>query len=582
MKAKRYLFQLTFIFMYIFFSTSSFSQNDTIWGDGTFWTKTEENTPITEAEIYCTPVAMENIVPDTTWTFITAGGGFVDFELPVLIDTFGTNVVNNHQSVTLDGLAFPNPGGDFTYAFHGEAVSNINVHDANGRLIRSIVPEYNLSKNISGGHIDISNEAKGIYTVTAQTKEATVATKVIKATNITHGNQFDKVSDVPQPVYKNTKTFTAQYAIEVVKPGYYIYKDTIPITDGNNGLITFIMTELEGIPQYQYVGGTFFDEDQTPIEGAIAKIYDQETNELLSETLSQADGTYLFPDSVLTGINYYFKTGGIEGKFSFIGDEASTPPVIENESDTLKTVYNYTLYDKLRPVPGETGVTTDPTAYEVAELHDDSQIEYSLNDTILYYLSDQFTDEQKDNIRDDLDNGMEMFGLEGVFVEVDYELNNVNFENYDPYNNPMTGDVGVNFGPGTDNTDPHTIYVNTPAGNTFYTTPGAETTLSGDEEAFFKEVAVRIFKCNEVVSRPSVGNPIPQMPDNLDRGIHKTITDHYINVFDYETAYFSLDNIADEIDAKDNPNKKQKERIYRMPLKEIPLPSVENSSDASF
>lgn len=555
--------QLLFIVINLLVISNSYCQNDTIWGDGNFWTKTEDNTPITGAEIYCKPVAMEgDTIPDTTWTFITAGGGFINFELPVHIDLQTSNP--SYQEVTLEALAFPNPGGDFTYAFHGEAIGNINVHAMNGKLVHSIEPEYDKGKNISGGYIDLSNEAKGVYTITAQTKETPVSTKVIKATNTTHGNQFDNVTGVPEPIYKNTQMFTAQYAVEIVKPGYYIYKDTIPIEDGNNGLITFIMTELEGIPQYQFVGGTFFDDEQNPIEGATAKIYDQDTDELLSETTSLADGTYLFPDSVLTGKNYYFKTGEIQGKFSFIGDEASTPVVIENEEDTLKTVYNYTLYDKIRPVPGTAGETVVPTAAEVAELHDDSQIEYSLYNIILYHLSDSLTAEQKDNIRDDVDNGMEMFGLEGVFVEVDYELNNVNFENYDPYNNPMTGEIGVNIGPGTDNTDPYTIYVNTPLGNTFYTTPGAETTLSGNEISLYKELFGKIFKMSNVTSRPSFMNFQATSPDFLDRGITKTIYDHYVNVFDNETAYFSLDNIADELDTKDNPNKKQLNRMYRI------------------
>ncbi|MEZ5198486.1 MAG: hypothetical protein R2764_19500 [Bacteroidales bacterium] len=107
------------------------------------------------------------------------------------------------------------------------------------------------------------------------------------------------------------------------------------------------------------------------------------------------------------------------------------------------------------------------------------------------------------------------------------DFNNVNFIEYDAYTNPFIGQIGVNVAPGTDNTSTYNISINTSLGNSFFSSPAAETTISGNLNAFVKEYVIRVLECDEVVSRPSCANPVPATPDHLDRAIVNLIVNHY-------------------------------------------------------
>lgn len=668
--------------------TQTVLENDTIWGEGTFHTEDNEGASLGDQDILCTPYLMQgDTIPDTTWTFTTSATGFVDFSLPVYIDL--ETSINEQNYNSIDAVAFPNPGSDVTLQFSGKAVGQIHAYDITGKEVVTIKPQYNAARNISGGYLDLSKHADGIYIIKAESEEGIVAKKIIKRGSHKAGNLFGQANNIFAPELRSTKNFIAEYIIEMDRPGFVPFKDTLSFTDGdnglvdlimqkvsvndtiwgygtfsvinenftsinnedifctpvqmlgdtipdttyifttnnvgeinfnlpvfielakknsgkssnsnqalksvtdyeasyaihishenhydfddtitivqdNNGFITLIMEELPGIPQYQYIGGTFFEEDQTPLQGATVQIYDLGTNQLLGETTSQVDGTYLFENSLSTNVNFYFKAGGIEGKFADVGAEATTPLTITSLSDTLKAVYHFTLYDKERPVPGEPpGTTVTPSAFQVQELHNGSNVEYSLRDSLLFYFTDAWTEPQKEANRNSIDAGEELFGMQGVFTEVNYTLNNINFLEYDAYTNPFIGQVGINIAPGGDNTNPYLVEVTTPLGNTFISTPGAEMTLSGNESSLYKEFFLRVFYGSEVVSRPSWANPISTMPNFLDRGIAKTIYNHYINVFDNQTAYFGLENIAEDMSENKNTS-----TTYSWPFKEVPL-----------
>ena len=332
------------------------------------------------------------------------------------------------------------------------------------------------------------------------------------------------------------------------------------------------MTPLPGLPQYQFIAGNIVDEEGNPFQGATVWVKDQTSNELLSETLSLADGSYLLPDSLLTGTNFYFGVGGVSGYYSFEGDEAFVVDEIVNLSDTLKDVYKYVMYDKVRQVPGEDpGVTVQPTAAQIRELHGGSQTEYSIRDSILWNQSTfTWTEWQKEVNRTMLDNAMTLFGLEGAYSEVDYELNNVDFTEYDAYTNPFIGEIGVNVAPGTDNTSTYSGNITAPLGNNFFTSPAAEMTISGVEAAFYKETIGQVFKFGNVSSRLSFMNLTGTMPNHLDRAIVNMIAYHYKEVFDEEDpkAYFGLENIKEGLSGDKGNNKPG----YVIPEKEVSLP----------
>jgi len=370
------------------------------------------------------------------------------------------------------------------------------------------------------------------------------------------------------PVSIDESKSEASYAIHITHEGYYDFDDTITIVEGDNGLISLIMDELPGIPQFQYVGGIFYNEQQEPLEGATVEIYDLGLNELLGEATTQTDGSYLFEEPLATNTDFYFKAGGIEGKFADVGKESSTPQTITTLSDTIKDVYHFTLYDKVREVPNEGGATVTPTAIQMQELMLGSNVEYSLQGNIYFYFKGTWTETQKETIRNYKDNGEVLFGMqEGTFTEVNYELNNVNFMEYNAYTNPMTGQIGVNIESGGNETDIYQVSVTTPLGNSFITTPAAEMNLSGNEEAAYKEFFLRLFYGNQVVSRPSWANPTPSLPDFLDRAIQYTINNHHINVYENQTAYFNIRGLAENMSENKNTS-----TTYKLPFKDVPLP----------
>ncbi len=527
------------------------TQNDTIWGTGVFHVKQENGAYIPNENILCKPLVMQgDTIPDTTYTFIPNNGGQALFELPVMID-LGTGEDENKQN-SIDAIVAPNPSSDFTFAFHGKPTSDLHIYNILGHQVKTVQVNYDASKNISGAYIDMTNVAPGNYVFAESTKDGKVSGKIIKTNTPPVGNQIVNLPN-SEPLVKSSNTWDATYDINISHEGYYNYNEQITISDGNNGLITFILEELPGTPQYQFIGGSVVDEEGNPFQDVTVWVKDQTTNELLSETVSQANGSYTLPDSLLTGTEFYFGVGGISNYYSFEGDEAFVVDEIVNLADTLKEVYKYVMYEKVRQVPGEApGVTIQPTAAQVAELHDDSHVEYSIRDSILWYPTNEWTEPQVEGIRNTLENGMTLFGLEGAYSEVYYELNNVDFTEYDAYTNPFIGEIGVNVAPGTNSTSTYNINVSTPLGNNFFSTPASEMTISGIETSFYKEFFGRVFEFGEVSSRLSFMNNTATLPNHLDRAIVNMITYHYKEVFDEENpkAYFGLENIKDELSNK--------------------------------
>ncbi len=546
-------------------------QNDTIWGSGVFWVKNSNGTTINNEEINCTPLQMQgDTIPNTTYNFTTSGAGQAIFTLPVYID-LGTGI-DKHKSI--DAIVAPNPSSDFTFAFHGKPTSDLHIYNMACQLIEKVKVNYDPANNVSGAYINMTEKASGNYVFSAMTENGKVSGKIVKTNTPPSGRQTPELSE--NSPLKSISVWDAVYGINISHEGYYDFNDQISIHDGQNGLIALIMEQLPGIPQYQFVGGTVKDEDGNPLSGATVWIKEQGTNSPLSQTTSLSDGTYLLPDSLLTGTDFYFGVGGIDGKFSFVGDEASVPNNITQWDDTLTTNYRFVLPDKVRQVPGEpAGTTVQPTAAQIHELEGGSQVEYAIRDSILWNQSTfTWTEAQKQGIRDGLENGMTLFGLEGAYVEVDYLLNNVSFLQYNAYTNPFIGQIGVNVAPGTDETNIVQVAVTTPLGRTYSSSPAAEVTISGDEAAFYKEFFGRVFYFNEVSSRPSFMNTTGTIPNFLDRTIVNLIVNYHKQVFNPNepNATFDFDNIVEDISGKSYENPKENKTAFTLPLKETPLP----------
>ena len=549
--------------------------NDTIWGNGFFHVEQEGGPSLVNKNIYCTPLQMQgDTIPDTTYTFITDNFGETPFNLPVLIDL--ATLQKEQKNKSIDALVAPNPSNDFNFAFYGKPTSDLKIINMQGQIVQNVKIEYDEARNISTAYVDLSKEAKGTYAFGTTTKDGKVG-----GTIITTPNQSQKAGKrkLTPPVNNNTNTkstnmYSAVYDINITHEGCYDFNEQITIQDGNNGLITLILEELPGIPQYQFIGGKVVDEDDNPIEGATVRIREQGTNIVLDELVTQPDGTYQFADSLLPGTQFYFGVGDVEGKSGFEGDQAEVPIQITNLADTLKTVYKFILYDKDRQVPGEDpGVTVQPTADQIAEFGPGSQAELSVRDSILWNQSTYaWTENQKEVNRNTLENGMNLFGVQGMYSEVDYELNDVNLLEYNAYTNPFIGLIGVNVAPGTDNTSPYILNVITPLGNSFSTSLGAEMTISGVETSFYKEFFGKVLYLNNISSRPSFMNLTATMPNHLDRAIVNLIVNHYKKVFDENEpkAYFGLENIKDEIFSS------------KAPLKQDALPSTSYVSKGSF
>jgi len=176
--------------------------------------------------------------------------------------------------------------------------------------------------------------------------------------------------------------------------------------------------------------------------------------------------------------------------------------------------------------------------------------ELGIGRTALWEQALEWTENQKEGNRTLMNNGMNLFGLDGKYVEVSYELNQNGIVGYNMYNNPLTGEIGIRLRPGGDETDNYTTDITTNLGNTINATVAAEVTISGGANEFYKENFGRALFISEVTSRGSYMNPVPEAPNNLDRGIVSLIIDHSINLYENEKAYFDLNNISDTLPTK--------------------------------
>ena len=106
----------------------------------------------------------------------------------------------------------------------------------------------------------------------------------------------------------------------------------------------------------------------------------------------------------------------------------------------------------------------------------------------------------------------------------------------------------IKIRPGSDNTSTYNTYIEPTSGNSVYVTPAANITISGNETTIYKELVIRPFGINEVISRPSCAGPSGGQINNLDQVITNMIIKSYVHRLDNKTQYFGFENIVEDVD----------------------------------
>ncbi len=387
-----------------------------------------------------------------------------------------------------------------------------------------------------------------MYLFFSKTEEGTVTGKIINNKIPRTGSDYSSTPENSLDKLKNTQNWEAIYDIIVTAEGY----NSLSQQEIINGTINLIysLTPDAGIPQQQDLGGIIVDKiTGNLLSGVTARVREQGTNDLLGETITNSNGEYLLED-IPAGKNVYFVIGGLSDHFAFNGDEYELPDVIQVEADTSKLVFNYDLGNKIITVPGSGGLTVNPFGDQIDEMYIGPQSELGAGRNILWDQMMGWTNEiQREGNRTLMNNFMNLFGLNGKFVEVFDTLNQNGTGGYNVYNNYFPGEIGMNIRPGGDQTNSFTENIVTNLGNSMTGSPAANVTVSQNTNAFYKEGGRTIYLA-EVTSRNSFMNPIPKDPNNLDRGITDYIVDHYIKMITEDKAYFGLNNIADNIPGK--------------------------------
>ena len=255
-------------------------------------------------------------------------------------------------------------------------------------------------------------------------------------------------------VYKDVMTHEAVYDISIEADGYYVLSDQLSFSEGNQGISNYTLIEeiTVPVPQYQYIGGSVLDEEGIAMPNVMVWIKDLENDMIISQTLTQENGEYLLPEPVPVNSNFYFGVGGIEGKYTFVGDEYTVPEELFVLDDTLNCNFKYVLYDKLRSPPDDTSITEMVHAWKFRSLINvyELNLNISLRDSLYFYINPEFSYNEKTLIRQRMVEFAEMIGL-GNVIESYSELNCDTYY-YNPYTN--YNGVGININDGNGNGHP--------------------------------------------------------------------------------------------------------------------------------
>jgi uncharacterized protein len=316
------------------------TDGDTLYGTGIFQTLNEETTNfIGNVLLSLRPESMAMITPDTTYQFITANYGGVEFELPVYIDST-TNITNINIAKDKTHI-LPNFGSELNAFFPKTEKGTIEMYSINGQLVKK--EDFNTDHE----YLQFNDLASGLYVYSIRTESG-----------ILHSGKFLKQNTPPKGPsarpniessnFKNTQiTHTATYWAKWEHPDFYTDSTLITLEEGNNGPINFFMTSnIIPIPQHQDLIGIAKDgnNNYAPLSNITAILYNQTTNQTIEKT-TNSNGQYIFED-VPTGSVCFISVGGNDNKWSFSDIPYTVPQHITTMNDTLMDKCSAVLYDK--------------------------------------------------------------------------------------------------------------------------------------------------------------------------------------------------------------------------------------------
>ncbi len=121
-------------------TTAQTIKTDTIYGNGTIVTiDSATNNNVGNVTLYLRPEKNSKL-PDTTYELKTESDGFVDFNLPISIDTITTGIkqYKNQKNIKI----WPNPASGFNVQTTGpdREIKEITLYDMRGRRVKSVKP----------------------------------------------------------------------------------------------------------------------------------------------------------------------------------------------------------------------------------------------------------------------------------------------------------------------------------------------------------------------------------------------------------------------------------------------------------
>jgi hypothetical protein len=400
-------------------------ENDTIFAQGLFKTRNAEtSSPIPYVDISVRPIAMETILPDTTYNFSTSDAASYLFSqtntppngLPVFIDIHegvDETVKNSTRIITT-------PNGDANVFFKGQSSGVIEKYSSNGVLLGR--------KEFSGNSAFLPNqhEANGAYIL-----------RVIDENGKSMSHKFIKSRDSPaSPLlrpdmdFKNVSDVSATYRVSWDHPGFI--PDSVDLEIGESYANYFL--ELTPIPPLtQDWRFTVFNLNGEPLENAL--VY-TELDGVIDSVRTDANGNAFLADRTL-GTTYKLGIGGLENYKAWESNqyydlEWSVPDEITNPADTL---YQTTviLYPDRVVANGE---EVDLFASDITPIFGNYNIMASLYDHVNQYYKtntgDDFSPTQMETLMQWQEEFTALTGIPFVNKETPFDLENVMLD-FNPY-----------------------------------------------------------------------------------------------------------------------------------------------------
>lgn len=283
-------------------------ENDTIFAQTKLKTRNiETNSPIPYVDLKVWAIAMETIIPDTTYNITTSNASTYTFSqdntppngLPIFIDIHeSTNEIMKNPTKIMT-----TPNGDANVFFKEHTSGIVEKYSITGALIGR--------QEFSGNSafMPSQHEANGAYVLRVMTDDG-----------IQTSHKFMKVKNSPsnplsRPAFnqdnnnlKNTLEEFATYRVSWDHPGFV--PDSIDIEVGEEYAIHNInMTAIAALAQdWKF---TVFNLDGEPLENALVYINPQGTS-VIDSTRTDASGNAYF-DNLAQGSTYNLGFGGLIG-----------------------------------------------------------------------------------------------------------------------------------------------------------------------------------------------------------------------------------------------------------------------------